>query len=112
MSWGVRLLGFSNVLQGLKDIQVRLDDDAVYVVGSNVEYAIFVEMGTSRMEAQPYLFPAAREAERSIQRIAGDARGVEEAVKKVALFIERRASENAPVDTGNLQASIRTEKVR
>ena len=30
-------------------------------IGSNVEYAPYVEMGTSRMKAQPYLRPAATE---------------------------------------------------
>lgn len=29
------------------------------IVGSNVEYSVFVEMGTRRQRAQPYLRPAA-----------------------------------------------------
>ena len=33
------------------------DKDTVYI-GTNVEYAPYVEMGTSRMRAQPYLGPA------------------------------------------------------
>lgn len=33
------------------------DDDTMYL-GTNVEYAPYVEMGTSRMDAQPYLRPA------------------------------------------------------
>lgn len=33
-------------------------------VGTNVEYAPFIEFGTARQRAQPYLFPAA-EAERT-----------------------------------------------
>ncbi len=36
---------------------VRADEQATYV-GTNVEYAAYVEMGTSRMKAQPYLKPA------------------------------------------------------
>ena len=28
------------------------------IIGTNVEYAAYVEMGTSRMKAQPYLQPA------------------------------------------------------
>lgn len=110
--WGVSLLGFGSVMKGLGDIQTRLDDDAVYVVGTNVEYAVYVELGTSRAPAQPFLFPAARAAERVIGRITADAQSLEDAVKRVALFIERRAAQNAPVLTGNLQASIRTERVR
>lgn len=39
---------------------VRTDEKAVYI-GTNVEYAAFVELGTSRMKARPYLRPAATE---------------------------------------------------
>lgn len=34
------------------------DDGLSGVVGTNVEYGPFVEFGTSRMVAQPYLFPS------------------------------------------------------
>lgn len=34
------------------------DDNAAYI-GTNVEYAPYVELGTSRQKAQPYLRPAA-----------------------------------------------------
>jgi HK97 gp10 family phage protein len=33
------------------------DDDSAYI-GSNVEYAAYVELGTSRRKAKPYLKPA------------------------------------------------------
>lgn len=35
-----------------------VEGDAVYI-GTNVEYAPYVELGTSRMAARPYLRPAA-----------------------------------------------------
>lgn len=38
--------------------QVRAGEQAVYI-GTNVEYAPFVELGTSRMRARPFLKPAA-----------------------------------------------------
>lgn len=38
--------------------EVQMNDKSV-LIGSNVEYAAFVELGTSRMAAQPYLRPAA-----------------------------------------------------
>ena len=34
------------------------------LIGSNVEYAIYVELGTSRMAAQPFLRPALQAASR------------------------------------------------
>lgn len=36
------------------------DKDSAYI-GTNVEYAPYVELGTSRMKARPYLKPAATE---------------------------------------------------
>lgn len=39
---------------------VESAEDAVYV-GTNVEYAPYVELGTRRMAAQPFLRPAATE---------------------------------------------------
>lgn len=33
--------------------------DKAAIIGTNVEYAVYVEKGTSRQEAQPYLTPAA-----------------------------------------------------
>lgn len=35
--------------------------DAAEAIGTNVEYAAYVEMGTSKMKAQPYLEPALTE---------------------------------------------------
>ncbi len=45
-------------------IQTEMDGDLSASVGTNVEYAPYVEYGTSRMAAKPYLTPAA-EAVRS-----------------------------------------------
>ena len=36
------------------------DDNAAYI-GTNVEYAPYIELGTSRMKARPYLRPAAQD---------------------------------------------------
>lgn len=38
--------------------EVRMSEDAVYI-GTNVEYAPYVENGTRRMKARPYIVPAA-----------------------------------------------------
>ena len=37
-------------------------------VGTNVEYAPFVEFGTSRQRAQPYLRPASMEGEKFLEK--------------------------------------------
>lgn len=43
MSWGVRVLGFTALSKALDDlINIQLGDEGVvYVVGTNVEYAVF-----------------------------------------------------------------------
>jgi HK97 gp10 family phage protein len=51
---------------------VRADEKAVYI-GSNVEYAAFDELGTSRMKARPYLEPAATEHNAEYKALAEQA---------------------------------------
>lgn len=112
--WGVSLLGFGSILDALDGIQTSLSDSGVWVVGTNASYGAFVEFGTRNMDAQPYLMPAAREAQRDpaayvakhTQTSVGQLDSMEDLVKTVALAIERDASQRAPVDVGNLQASI------
>ena len=48
---------------------VRPDEEAVYI-GTNVEYAPFVEYGTRRSKAQPYLEPAIQNHLGEYERIA------------------------------------------
>lgn len=47
-------------LRGSITYGVDAGDNAVYI-GTNVEYAPYVELGTSRQKAQPFLRPAASE---------------------------------------------------
>jgi HK97 gp10 family phage protein len=47
------------------------DENAVYI-GTNVEYAQAVELGTSRQKAQPYLAPAATRHKSQYQQILND----------------------------------------
>lgn len=47
-------------LRGSITHEVDTADNAVYI-GTNVEYAPYVELGTSRQKAQPFLRPAASE---------------------------------------------------
>lgn len=46
-------------LQGTIEYHLDEDSDGVFgIVAAHTEYAAFVELGTSRMAAQPYLRPA------------------------------------------------------
>ena len=48
--------------------QVRPSEKSVYI-GTNVEYATYVELGTSRMKPQPFLRPAAADHEGTYKKI-------------------------------------------
>jgi hypothetical protein len=82
-----------------------------WIVGVGAEYGAYVEFGTRRMRAQPYLFPAARQVVRT-QLPALEARArtsptpLDTLVALLATAIEAEAKRRAPVDTGNLRASI------
>ncbi|WP_394743357.1 HK97-gp10 family putative phage morphogenesis protein [Natronococcus roseus] len=84
----------------------------VYTVGSSAEYSVYVEFGTSTQGAQPYLRPAVQRVQSRLASIASEAAGIEEFVKVAAHEIERIAKEEVPVDTGNLRASIRVNRVQ
>lgn len=115
--------------------------EIVYAVGTNVEYAAAVEFGTSAhtitangsepmtfkvdgqwvstyvvehpgTEAQPYLRPALRAAERDLRRIADKATSKEEFMESVAAKVEAEAKRRVPVDTSNLINSIGYDRVK
>lgn len=47
-------------------ITTNIIDDTSGEVGTNVEYASFVEFGTKKQSAQPFLYPAYKENEEKI----------------------------------------------
>ena len=54
--------------------EVRQSDKAVYI-GTDVEYAAYVELGTTRTKAKPYLKPAATEHSTVYKRIMEEEMG-------------------------------------
>lgn len=116
MPWTAQLIGVGSVLDSIDDIQLVLDENVVYVVGTNIEYAPYVEFGTSNMAAQPHFWPIVRQVEREIPSIAkrGDVETLGDAVQAVALEVERRLKATGspvPVDTGTLKGSYEAREV-
>lgn len=103
----INLRGFNAAIDSLRLLREGWGTDSRWIVGVGADYGAYVEFGTSRMRAQPYLFPAARRVMRSefvlIQRRANS---LPEVVELTAHAIEGEAKRRAPVDTGNLQNSI------
>jgi hypothetical protein len=106
---GANLIGMGNVLDLLDYDEFG---EVRYVVGTNVRYSIYVEYGTSSMEAQPYLRPAIEDAIRSLDTHVDDADSPEELAEQLALHVEKVAKDEVPVDTGNLKNSIEAERIR
>lgn len=110
-NFDVDVNGVDSIQSSLTTLQLELSEVSTWVVGTSVEYADDQEFGTEDMPAQPYLRPAVNRVARNAQAIASDAGSPAEAVATIALEIEREAKKLAPVDTGNLRASIRAIRV-
>lgn len=54
----------------LRDSISHAVDDNTTIIGTNVEYAPYVELGTSKMDAQPYLRPAVENHIKEYKEIA------------------------------------------
>lgn len=125
----VKAVGLKQVLGGLESLVDDLEGDVVYVVGSSVEYAVYLEFGTSKMQAYPWLGPAVNDFKSNPTGMVNPD-GVESAgqlVEEIALALERQAKKNASAgsggrssgthpdhpkrQTGNLAGSIKAVKV-
>ena len=65
-SWGMKANGISQVIQVIEQVKVDFEGDEVRLVGPTTEYAIFHEMGTSKMEARPFMRPAAQRVQANL----------------------------------------------
>jgi hypothetical protein len=137
---GAELEGVDSLLNTTDRIADEWGDrrTVVYIVGTNVEYAPAVEFGSARhvirgdplrfevggevvfaqsvdhpgTDPQPFLRPALEAADRNLRTLAEGATSVEDFTRRVALFVEHEAKDRAPVETGNLRSSIRSERVQ
>lgn len=117
--WGVRIAGISAAQQAIKNVEVRYSGGAAYVVGPTAEYSVYVELGTSRMPARPFVRPAAERVQQNLRfyvdRFADDPENEDAVLRAVAVGvqeeIQRVITEKGLIDTGNMRASVRIQKV-
>jgi hypothetical protein len=113
-------------IRGLAEVTARLLGlaDAVKaqpyaVVGTNINYARYVEEGTKFMHARPYLVPAleqnanaiADRLERAVTNVAQGAPASEftQALMTSGLMVQADAQRTVAVRTGTLRRSLHTE---
>lgn len=115
----VQVEGFQRAIDELNDMLEQLESDDRWIVGTGVEYAIYLEFGTSKMDPKPFFRPAVNEArQQGIERFIEDYSNLEvEAIENLdslvaalALALERRVkqiiTEKGLIDTGTLRASV------
>lgn len=110
-SFGASISGFDDVLDTFDTLSESASGDPTWVVGPTVDYAKHVEKGTSSQAAQPYMGPAIEQARQNLPQYYEESDTLEELVARLAIEIERDAKQRAPVDTGTLRASIKSEKI-
>jgi hypothetical protein len=99
----------------------RIDDwseGGTVFVGSGVEYSVYLEFGTSKMNPKPFFRPVVNDAridtegflDRNTQTTVSEIDSADKLVRTLALAIERRVKEiitkKGLIDTGTLRASI------
>lgn len=79
------------------------------IVADGVEYGLNVEMGTTRMSAQPFMVPAVEAVRPGFEAAFKEkltVKQVESVLDKTARDVERGAKQRAAVDTGAMRSSI------
>lgn len=111
--------GLGGVFEALDDLEEMAQTTTEWVVGTAVEYGIYLEFGTRHMDPKPFFRPAL--AEVRMQGVDGfiahntrtsvdDIDSVQELVQALAFALERRVKEIITkkdlIDTGTLRWSI------
>jgi hypothetical protein len=114
-----RLEGVEALIDELNEMQERLRGDETWLVGTAVNYAIYLEAGTSDMDPKPFVRPALSEVrqkgiedflEDHTNYTAEEIADLDSLVAALALALERRIkeiiTEKGLIDTGTLRASV------
>ncbi|WP_436933692.1 hypothetical protein [Halovenus marina] len=116
--FGFDISGVRAQLEALKEERRDWMDSKTMQVGTAVEYSIYLEFGTSKMDAKPFFRPALVEAQRDLESFVADNTGkslrtidsADELVETIAFALERRVkeiiTEKGLIDTGALRASV------
>jgi len=110
---------FEDLVESLEDLQDKVGEPGSFFVGTAVEYSIYLEFGTSKMDAKPFFRPALAEARRDIpgfirdntRKTVEEIESADELARTIAFGLERRIkqiiAEKGLIDTGTLRASVK-----
>ncbi|QLH82463.1 hypothetical protein [Halosimplex pelagicum] len=110
--------GIEETIEELERLEERWTGGGPWVVGTAVEYAVYLEFGTSKMDPKPFVRPAIHAYRSNLQAaIAADTNttldaigSAEELVQTIAYGLERRIKRiitaKGLIETGTLRASV------
>lgn len=111
--------GLADQSEDLQHEQDQWEGDDAWYVGTAVEYSIFLEMGTSKMDPKPFFRPALHEVaakgvaafiREHTNTAVDDIESIDELVRALAFALERRIkeiiTEKGLIETGTLRASV------
>lgn len=123
-AWTVTVNGIGQTEAALQSLAEQYGGDAVWVAGPTVSYAIHNEYGTSKMEARPFMRPAAERVDANLEhhvKKVAQSSGLsltshDDAVRAAALAVQNEAKKIADRkdirDTGTLINSISVERIQ
>lgn len=111
MNIDIDVSGLQHQLDTIEEMQLQWGEFAGYAVGTDVEYAIYVEYGTYKMQPNKALRNAMMEVMSQIDTMAARADDSNDLGKMIAESIKAGWRRDVWVNTGKLRDSIEVVKV-
>jgi hypothetical protein len=117
--FSLELDGLDGAINALRELERDVETLTTFTVGTGVSYSVFLEFGTSKMDAKPFFRPAISEVRsRGVEGFIAENTGTTvdalgdagDVLRVLALALERRIKEiitdKGLIDTGTLRASV------
>lgn len=113
----IKLQGYNTAISGLNQLYDQWTTSEKLIVGTPVEYAIFVHEGTSKMEGRPFMKDAVEEvAKNKGDAMAEKASTGDELLLMIGLEVEaetkQKITDYDAIDSGDMRGGVAVIKMR